>query len=300
MISVMTTATTKVVIPFDPCSKEYTAGVYDITPIQAQYILDYHNKDNRRVCTNQVNQIFRSIENDDWMLDGQPMTFNIHGNLTEFQHRLRAIARWHDKNRTFRIVVVTGVAPDCFTKCALAKPRRAVDEIQRKDKSALASEVAILGDLLKRRRGEKLTINNAVYHWDLWKDDIRRGVDLIDSFVTNTEKFSSQQKTLGAWATLCVNGKYSNEAATFLELLEEEILNVDPTTRLTTDFITYWNENAVDLSNEGRLNLFYALLCIAMDRMVQREDGKIELDVTSADLQHDALANRGTYRKFLA
>jgi hypothetical protein len=289
-----------ITLPFNPTCKDYTAAVYEITPAQAQYILDYHNKDNRKICSTQVGKISRSIEIDNWMLDGQPVTFNEQGNLTEAQHRLAAIARWHDKDRTFKIIVVTGVALDCFTKCALAKPRRAVDEIQRKDKTALASEVAILGDLLKRRRGEKLSINNAVYHWDLWKEDIRKGVDLIDSFVTNTEKFSSQQKTLGAWATLCVNGKYVNEASSFLELLEEEVLNVDPTTRLTSDFITYWNENAVDLSNEGRLNLFYSLLCVALDRMIQREDGKIELDVTSADLQHDALANRGSYRKFLA
>jgi hypothetical protein len=97
-----------------------------------------------------------------------------------------------------------------------------------------------------------------------------------------------------------VNGKYANEASSFLELLEEEVLSVEPTTRLTTDFISYWNENAVDLSNEGRLVLFYQLLCVATDRMISRDDGKIELDVTAADLQHSSLSNRGVYRKFLA
>lgn len=294
------TATQTVTLPFNPVSTEYSAAVYSITPLHAQYILDYHNKDNRKICKTQVGKIYRSIEQDGWLLDGQPVTFNVQGNLTEAQHRLAAIAKWHDQSREFDIIVVTGVALDCFTNCALAKPRRAVDEIQRKDKTALTSEVAILGDLLKRRRGDKLTINNAVYHWDLWRDDIRRGIDLIDSFTTNTEKFSSQKKTLGAWATLCVNSKYANEAATFLELLEEEILSVEPTTRLTADFVSFWNENAVDLSNEGRLDLFYSLLCVATDRMISREDGKIELDITMQDLQHNSLANRGCYRRFLA
>lgn len=292
--------TVTTILPFNPTTTTYSADIYNITPDQAQYILDYHNRDNRKICKTQVGKILRSIETDGWLLDGQPVTFNTHGNLTEAQHRLAAISRWHDKNREFEVIIVTGVAPDCFTKCALAKPRRAVDEIQRKDKTALVSEVAILGDLLKRRRGEKLTINNALYHWDLWKEDIRKGVELIDSFVTNTEKFSSQQKTLGAWASLCVNSKLGNEAASFLELLEEEVLTVDATTRLTTDFISFWNENAVDLSNEGRLSFFYAMLCIAMDRIIQREDGKIEFDVTTSDLQHDVLSNRGCYRKFLA
>lgn len=287
-------------LPFNPSSTEYAAKIYQITPNQAQYILDYHNKDNRKICKSQVGKILRSIEDDGWLLDGQPITFNTQGNLTEAQHRLAAIAKFYDRDREFEVIIVTGVALDCFSKCALAKPRRAVDEIQRKDKTALVSEVAILGDLMKRRRGEKLSINNAVYHWELWKEDIRRGVDLIDSFVTNTEKFSSQTKTLGAWASLCVNGKYANEASSFLELLEEEVLSVEPTTRLTTDFISYWNENAVDLSNEGRLVLFYQLLCVATDRMISRDDGKIELDVTAADLQHSSLSNRGVYRKFLA
>lgn len=287
-------------LPFNPVSTEYQAGIYKITPDQAQYILDYHNKDNRKICKSQINSIYRNIEKHGWLFDGQPITFNVEGNLTESQHRLAAIAKWHDREKGFNVVVVTGVALDCFTKTAAAKPRRATDEIQRKDKTALASEVAILGDLLKRRRGERLDINNAIYHWDLWKDDIRKGVDLIDTFVTNTEKFSSQQKTLGAWASLCVNAKYANEAATFLEILEDEVLNVDPATRLTSDFINYWNENAVDLSNEGRLNLFYALLCVSLDRIIQRDDGRIELDVTSEDLHHNSLCQRGSYRKFLA
>jgi hypothetical protein len=85
-----------------------------------------------------------------------------------------------------------------------------------------------------------------------------------------------------------------------LELLEEEIVNVDSTCRLTSDIITYWNTNAIDMSNEGRLTLFYQLLCIGLDRIISNEDGKIELNVTVADMHHDKLKNRGCYRKFLA
>ena len=40
--------------------------------------------------------------------------------------------------------------PDSFSNAAIAKPRRAHDEIYRKDNTALPSQTAILGDVLKR------------------------------------------------------------------------------------------------------------------------------------------------------
>ena len=82
------------ILPFNPKSDIYDTFKVDITPEMAQHILDYFNKDNRKISKSQVNKIFRSIENDNWLLDGQPMTFNTDGNLTEFQHRLAAIAKW--------------------------------------------------------------------------------------------------------------------------------------------------------------------------------------------------------------
>jgi hypothetical protein len=292
----MTITTT---LPFE-ITEEKTVGIYQLNRDHAQYILDFHNNDNRKLCKKQVNDLYQGIKQNGWLYDGQPITFNKKGNLTEGQHRLNAIAKWHDHETTFDVIVATGIALDCFSNCVIAKPRRACDEIQRKDKTALASEVAILGDLLRRRRGDKLTINNAIRQWELWSDDIREGVDLIDTFVTNTEKFSSQSKVLGAWATLACSSKLQQPAATLLELLEEEIVNVDSTCRLTSDIINYWNTNAIDMSNEGRLTLFYQLLCIGLDRIISNEDGKIELNVTVADMHHDRLKNRGCYRKFLA
>ena len=295
---IMTIANT---LPFE-ITKEKTVGIYHLNRDHAQYVIDNHNFDNRKICKNHINEIYSGIKQTGWLYDGQPITFNEQGNLTEGQYRLSAIAKWHDPDDTFECIVATGVALNCFSNTVLAKPRRACDEIQRKDKTALASEVAILGDVLRRRRGVKLTINNAVREWELWSDDIRNGVALVDTFLTNTEKFSSQSKVLGAWATLACSHKLQQSAATFLELLEEEILAPldGNTTKLTSDIITYWNTNAVDMSNEGRLTLFYQLLCIGLDRIITSEDGKIELNVTVADMHHDKLKNRGCYRKFLS
>ena len=98
------------VLPFNPVTDVYQSFILDITPKQAQYILHYHNRDNRKISTTQVNKIFKSIENDNWLLDGQPITFNVEGNLTEGQHRLSAIVKVKDESRSFKVVIVTGVA----------------------------------------------------------------------------------------------------------------------------------------------------------------------------------------------
>ena len=108
------------ILPFNPKTDVYDTFMVDVTPQMARYILDYHNRDNRKIAKSQVNKILRSIENDNWLLDGQPMTFNTDGNLTEAQHRLSAIAQCAD-DRVFKMIVVTGVQPDCFSRTATNK-----------------------------------------------------------------------------------------------------------------------------------------------------------------------------------
>ena len=80
------------ILGFNPKSDVTKCFITHLTPAQARHILDYYNRDNRKISRSQVNKIYRSIENDNWLFDGQPMTFNKEGNLTEFQHRLCAIA----------------------------------------------------------------------------------------------------------------------------------------------------------------------------------------------------------------
>ena len=103
------TKETKTLLPFDPCCQEYSVSIHDITPEQAEYILINHNEENRRQSQSQVNKVYNSIERDKFYLDGQPITFNTNGNLTEKQHTLKAIAKFKGTGKTFRFVVVTGV-----------------------------------------------------------------------------------------------------------------------------------------------------------------------------------------------
>ena len=79
------------VLGFNPYTNKRRSFIIKLTPEQAQYILDHHNGDNRKLTKSQVNSIVKSINKDGWLFDGQPLTFNIEGNITEFQHRLHAI-----------------------------------------------------------------------------------------------------------------------------------------------------------------------------------------------------------------
>ena len=296
-----TTANALNVLPFNPKTDSYESFIVDLTPDQAQYILDYHNRDNRKMSNSQVNKIFRSIENDNWLLDGQPMTFNTDGNLTEFQHRLKAISKC-PKDRTFKVVVVTGVQPDCFSKTATNKARKPIDEIQRKYSKAHANEVYILGDILKRRRGERLQMQNAISAYENWFKNISNSLNVGGDYENLFTKFSLQRKTVRAYIALCERFGYLEECKTFLELLDAELEeDADtPVSTLTTQFLKFWNSTAVDLSNEKRMDVLYSLLCVATDRIIMRDDGMIALDVVPQDLEHEVMEKMGVYRKFLA
>ena len=289
------------ILPFNPKTNEYESFIVDLTPTQAQYILDYHNRDNRKMSNSQVNKIFRSIENDNWLLDGQPMTFNTDGNLTEFQHRLKAISKC-TKDRTFKVVVVTGVQPDCFTKTATNKARKPIDEIQRKYSKAHVNEVYILGDILKRRRGERLQMQNAISTYENWFKNISNSLNVSGDYENLFTKFSLQRKTVRAYIALCEHFGYLEECKTFRELLDAELEeDADtPVSTLTTQFLKFWNSTAVDLSNEKRMDVLYSMLCVATDRIIMRDDGMIALDVVPQDLEHEVMEKMGVYRKFLA
>ena len=287
-------------LPFNPKSDTYNCFVVELTPAMAQYILDYYNKDNRKISNSQVNKIFKSIENDNWLLDGQPMTFNTDGNLTEFQHRLKAIAKC-PQDRTFTVIVVVGVQPDCFSKTAQNKARQSIDEIQRKHSKATKDQVSVLGDILKRRKGSRLKIQNAIANYENWFKNISNSISTRGDYELVVNKFSLQRKTVGAFIALCERHGYLEECKTFLELLDGELEDdEDSVSTLSYEFLKYWNHVATDLSNEKRMDVLYSLLCVSLDRIIMRDDGMISLDVLPSDLEHENMEKQGVYRKFLA
>jgi len=301
MTSTQTQSNNLKILPFNPKSDIYDTFKVDITPEMAQHILDYFNRDNRKISKSQINKIYRSIENDNWLLDGQPMTFNTEGNLTEFQHRLAAIAKCA-QDRTFTVIVVVGVQPECFSKTATNKKRNPIDEIQRKYSKAHKDEVSILGDILKRQRKWRLSMQNAISSYENWFKNISNSLKVSGDYENLMDKFSLQRKTVRAYVALCERYGYLEECKTFLELLDNELEeDADrPISTLSSQFLNFWNSTAVDLSNEKRMDVLYSMLCVATDRIIMRDDGMIELNISSSNLEHNEMEKQGVYRKFLA
>lgn len=292
----MTQTINQSVLGFDPCSKEYKTFIMDVTPSIAKYILEHHNKDNRKIVKSQVKSIARSIRNDGWLEDGQPLTFNVDGNITEAQHRLLAII---ETGVTVRMIVVLGVDTGCFTKCAPAKPRKAEDEIQRKDKTATQSEVSTLRQVLVRRQGVKLTIQNAIEQWIYWRYVVREGRKLVDEFFDSVDDYNPWERTFAAWASLMISIGEEETASTLLSLLEAEILEDESASCITREFRKFFKEHSVYMSNTGRTEFIFQLLCVASDRLKKQSDGDIQLGMSIDQFNHEYLKKKGVYRRFL-
>jgi len=284
------------ILGFNPYSDKIQVFVHIVTPDMARHILNHLNKDNRKMIRSQVNKIAKSIRVDGWMEDGQPLTFNKEGNITEAQHRLEAIIM---EDVEVPMVIVLGVDTGCFTKCAPAKPRRAEDEIQRKDKSATPSEVSTLRQLLVRRQGEKLSMQNAIEQWNHWRLTVREGRKLVDNFFTEVDDYNPWERTFAAWASLMVSIGQEDVAETFLSFLQAEVLEDESPSRLTNDFRKFFEQHSTYMSAAGRTEFIYKLLCVAGDRLMKKPNGDIGLDLTLDKLDHDKLNKRGCYRKFL-
>jgi len=290
----------QIALPFNPKSEVYEALTCKINSVIADYLLKYHNFDNRKMSKTHAKKISNNINQQGWLLDGQPVTFNKEGNLTEAQHRLNAISK-QDPDKWFTVIVVTGVEANCFSKCALAKPRKPIDEIHRVDESATPENVAVMKDLLKRRRGEELTINNAIQQWEYWKSYIIESDKIVSSFFDSCTDWSGSRKTIGAWATLCVNNGLRDVAEVLMEYFEDTVLK-NGSVPLLQDLVEFWEGEgkAAYMSNEGRLTMMYQLLCVTTDRLLDKEDGQVQLSVSTAHLNHTSLKKRGVYNRFLA
>ena len=289
-----------IALPFNPRSEVYEALVVKINSVIADVLLKEYNFDNRKMSKTHVKKISKNVDEQGWLLDGQPITFNKEGNLTEAQHRLKVIST-RDPDEWFTVIVVTGVEANCFSKCALSKPRKPIDEIHRKDSSATPENVAVMKDLLKRRRGEELTINNAIQQWDYWKNYITESDKIVSSFFASCTDWSGSRKTIGAWATLCVNNGLRDAAEVLMEHFEDTVLG-NGSVPVLKDLVDFWEGEgkAAYMSNEGRLTMMYQLLCLATDRLLDKEDGQVQLSVSTAHLNHTSLKKRGVYNKFLA
>jgi hypothetical protein len=285
------------VLGFDPKSDEYEFFVVMMTPEMAQWILDYHNNDNRDFYKSQLAALDKSINDHSWQRDGGVCVFNSDGNLHEFQHRLDRIVA---NKLTVPVGVCLGADKESFTKTAPAKARHPVDEMYRKDKSATKEDETCLRQILARRGGsEKLTLPNAIAMWTLWKTVVRAGRKITKDIIKNTESFKSWNKELLGFNSLMVSIDKKNVAVNLMKLLENQVHGKETTLGKGFNIFKKGDIFTADTTNTEKSNIRFLMLCHAADQLEKRPNGMIEWDMEPAKCNHEVMKKYGNYRKFL-
>tara|TARA_Y100000389_G_scaffold195155_1_gene226102 strand:+ start:456 stop:1424 length:969 start_codon:yes stop_codon:yes gene_type:complete len=82
-----------------------------ITPSLATKILEDHNNRNRKKNNNNINYLAKQVVNDNWIANGETITFDINGDLNNGQHRLEAVIK---TDTPMEALVVTNLSLEAF------------------------------------------------------------------------------------------------------------------------------------------------------------------------------------------
>jgi hypothetical protein len=295
------------ILGFNPKSNEETIFKVNMTPEVARYILDHHNKSNRKFVPAQKNAIATSIANEGWLHTGDTCAFDRSGNLTEYQHRLENIA---EGNEARVVWVSTGVKKDTFENAAPAKNRTKFDVVWRYEKDATKDEVTTLEQVLIRRKGKDaqaiggvtLNMKNALKLFREWKDYVRVGMNITSKFFDDkkVEKFNPWQRTFNSWATLMVKEGMGDVAKDFLKLLKKHHSTKDEC-RLFTGMEDYFLSKPVGyLTGTKKTEQMHYMLCRATDRFLVAPKGDCGFGLKFVDANHSNMFTKSpTYRSFL-
>ncbi len=95
-----------------------------MTPKLAKIILDEYNVDNRPVSKVNVQKLVREMETENWMFNGDTITFDFNGKQKNGQHRLIACLQ---SGFSFPVIVVSGVLPESFMSMDNGRKRNGGD-----------------------------------------------------------------------------------------------------------------------------------------------------------------------------
>jgi hypothetical protein len=118
------------------------AGVAEITPELAKELLANSNHGNRPLKKAHIKMLTSSLKNDEWMLNGESITFSSSGRLLDGQHRLNACI---NSGKSFQTIVITGIEDEAaFGTIDIGKPRSVTDlmDLQGLPKAPLFSAIA--------------------------------------------------------------------------------------------------------------------------------------------------------------
>ena len=295
----------------NPYSKKRTAKVVRWNEQQILYVLTYHNGDNRDLTKAQLRKIAKSLAEDGYVFNGESCSFNTEGNITEWQHRLTELINHLDDGETVDVTVVTGVAPESFTKGTTPAPRVPKSEVQRhlnktgnpddlKGKK-LERIVQTMGQFFDATGRDKLTLQNAVAKFLKWGDLSKEANETVKDFFKETDCWDGFRVRFAAFAMAMIHIEKKEVLVNFLNLLKNETLGLSKV-KVITDFVTLFESRDVSYMKSSPKGKFVFYLCsTACDRLNKKEDGVIALDSTIVKCSHEHLVKKSSgsfYRKF--
>lgn len=119
-----------------------------VTPTQAREWLRDNNPNNRNIVERTVAKYANDIMNDAWVFNSSGIGFDVSGNLTNGQHRLRAIS---DANKGIYALIVRGLSLDSIKNEDQQKTRgiSGINQIlhpEQKNQNARAARVRALAE----------------------------------------------------------------------------------------------------------------------------------------------------------
>jgi hypothetical protein len=109
-----------------PIGNGLRAGVVAIDSAFAASILERCNKGNRNLRDRVISRYSRDMGDGNWRVNGEPIIFDVSGNLLNGQHRLSAVVR---SDSIIECVVVFGVASDTMASIDQVASRTVGDSL---------------------------------------------------------------------------------------------------------------------------------------------------------------------------
>ena len=295
----------------NPYSKKKEAKVVTWNKQQLLYVLTYHNGDNRNLTKAQLKKIAKSLDEDGYVFNGESCSFNTEGNITEWQHRIKELIDYLDDDETVDVTVVTGVAPESFTKVTTPLVRAPKHEVQRHlnkngNPNNLKGEkldkvVSTMGQFFGATGRGKLTLQNAVAKFLKWGDLSQEANETVKDFFEETDCWDGFRVRFAAFAMAMIHIGEKEVLVNFLNLLKNETLGLSKV-KVITDFVTLFESKDVSYMKSTPKGKFVFYLCsTACDRLKKKEDGVIALDSSIAKCSHEHLVKKSSgsfYRKF--
>ena len=171
------------------------SAVEYITPEIAQNYLSNNSTNQRPLDRNRVKYYAEQIKDGKWQLNGECITFDSNGRLTNGQHRLHAIIAAKKGVQTF---VIRGISTDAYKTQDFGKPRSNADILKINkipNEKTVASYMNAYFSLRKYGYGEasKLTVGLTP---DICIDEYNNNKELYDEVVSITNKGNKEFKAI--------------------------------------------------------------------------------------------------------